>query len=272
MAATPPLRTTIQTPPTPLHGAKYDEVRPRSIRKSTRIPSSRTTRAIETPPPHTDHLAEHSVGSRKSSSLPSAANRYSPPSSTPTSPCKRAVREKASMEAANTGLPSRHASDDSHLNPAETLCLQQPYLNPATSMLPTPAKTPRKKPVQQAAVNAAARVLFPARSDVIEDAMPTPRKRRNRRNVGFSIYDSIEDDPNYSEDKIEIYTDSKDKVPELDTSADNPFYEQRDPDRSVPEPKKRKPSMKRKIARELLVHNPDVEEAFNRDEGMVYVL
>lgn len=164
-----------------------------------------------------------------------------------------------------------HASNDSYLDPTKNPSLQQPSLNPAASMLPTPAKTPRKKPVQEAAVNAAAKVLFPARPDTVEDVMPTPRKRRNKRHVGFSLYSSMEDEGDDSGNNIEIYTDSKDKVPELDRSEDNPFYEQPGQDVSPPEPSKTKPSRKRKASHGV-EDNKEIEEAFNREEGMVYVL
>ena len=150
--------------------------------------------------------------------------------------------------------------------------LQNPSLNLVASMLPTPVKTPRKKSVQPVAVQAAARVLFTSRPDTVEDPMPNPRKRRNKRHVGFSLYNSIEDDGDMgSENKIEIYTDSKDKIPELDPSEDNPFYEQHVQTIGFPESQKKKGSKKRK-AEHSIDASAEIEEAFNREEGMVYVL
>ena len=138
-------------------------------------------------------------------------------------------------------------------------------------MLPTPVKTPRKKPVQSAVVQATARVLFPSRPDTVEDAMPNPRKRRNK-NVEFSLYGSMEDVGSAtSENQVEIYTDSKDKIPELDLSEDNPFYDQHDQTIGFPEPRKVKGSKKRK-AEHSIDTSAEIEEAFNREEGMVYVL
>ncbi len=157
-------------------------------------------------------------------------------------------------------------------NPDKNPTLQQTSLNLGASMLPTPAKTPRKKPVQPAAVQAAARVLFPSRPDTIEDAMPNPRKRRNKRHVGFSLYSSMEDDGDVgSENQIEIYTDSKDKVPELDPSEDNPFYDQHAQTVVSVESRRTKISKKRK-AEHSIDASAEIEEAFNREEGMVYVL
>ena len=138
-------------------------------------------------------------------------------------------------------------------------------------MLPTPVKTPRKKPVQPAAVNATARVLFPVHP-IEEDAMPTPRKRRNKREVGFSLYSSMDDEEDASsEGKIQIYTDSKEKVPELDTTEDNPFYEKPQEHAPPPEPRKGRSGRKRKAA-PIIEDRKEVKEALNREEGMVYVL
>ena len=74
-----------------------------------------------------------------------------------------------------------------------------------------------------------------------------------------------------SETQIEIYTDSKDKVPELDPSEDNPFYDQYAQESASPGPHKKKGSKKRK-AEHSLDASTEIEEAFNREEGMVYVL
>ena len=143
----------------------------------------------------------------------------------------------------------------------------------APHMLPTPASIPRKKPVPKNAVDAAARVLFPVKSDNVDDAMPTPRKnRKSKKHVGFSLYSSMEDDGTSSEEKIQIYTDSKDKIPEMDVREDNPFLERPHADPPpLPEPVKARTSRKRKVGHGVET-NPKIEEAFNRDEGLVYVL
>ena len=167
-----------------------------------------------------------------------------------------------------SGAPSLDLFHDDDKNPT----LQDPSLNLAVSMLPTPVKTPRKKSVQPVAVQVAARVLFPSRPDTVEDAMPNPRKRRNKNQVGFSLYSSMEDDGDVgSENQIEIYTDSKDKIPELDPSEDNPFYEKPVQTVRFPEPHQKKGSKKRK-AEHSIDASAEIEEAFNREEGMVYVL
>jgi len=152
------------------------------------------------------------------------------------------------------------------------LSLQQPSLNLCANMLPTPVKTPRKKLMHPApAISSAARVLFPVRPETVEDAMPTPRKRGRKRHVGFSLDSSMEDDGADSEGKIQIYTDSKEKIPELDMCEDNPFLDR--PEQQIPseEPRKTRGGKKRK-APSITTSNPDIEEAYNHEEGMVYVL
>lgn len=112
-------------------------------------------------------------------------------------------------------------------------------------------------------------MLFPDRS---EDPMPTPRKnRKGKRHVGFSLYSSMEDDIAGADNDISIYTDSKDKVPELDQSEDNPFFERPGEAGPQPDPSKGRVSLKRKAAYGL-DGKKDIEEAFKREEGMVYVL
>lgn len=280
MATTPPSILAVNTPPTPLHGAKYDGHCQKPSRKGTRKSLSRTQRAIDTPPVNSvelEHISE-SLDPEKPNTLRSAPHTYSPPSSTHTSPRKKPSRgpfsthgkDASAMDGGDSysGAPSL----DLFHNPDKNPTLQQPALYLAANMLPTPAKTPRKKSVQPAAVQAAARVLFPSRPDTVEDAMPNPRKRRNKRHVGFSLYSSMEDDGDAgSENQIEIYTDSKDKVPELDLSEDNPFYEQHAQTAAFAEPRKMKSSKKRK-AEHSVDASTEIEEAFNREEGMVYVL
>lgn len=74
-----------------------------------------------------------------------------------------------------------------------------------------------------------------------------------------------------SEKQIDIYTDSKDKIPELDPSEDNPFYDQHVQTVAFAEPQKKKSCKKRKAEHSIDAH-AEIEEAFNREEGMVYVL
>ena len=136
-------------------------------------------------------------------------------------------------------------------------------------MLPTPAKTPAKTPRKKhtQAMTGIGRVLFPVRPDTPEEAMPTPRKnKRNRRHVGFSLDSEAE-----SEGGIRIFTDSQDKIPELDLSEANPFIDhpmKRDPPEGS---SKAKVSNKRKPQSEP-VSKEAIKDAFDHERGMVYVL
>ena len=132
-------------------------------------------------------------------------------------------------------------------------------------MLPTPAKTPRKKQVQNK--TGVGRVLFPVRPDSVEEAMPTLRKnKRNKRHVGFSLHSDAE-----SEGGIQIFTDSQDKIPELDLSEENPFIDhplKRDPQ----EVSRKSRSSKKRKAESESISKDTIKETFDHDRGMVYVL
>lgn len=270
MAATPPPRTKLHTPPTPLHGARYDAYQPYQTRQSTR---QATKRAAQTPPPQSLESQSHlksTPKSRKVSAVRSAAHTYSPPSSTQTSPQKKLF---------NTGKPQTRGSSNMDSSSLETDLFQetdgtssshQSGVIIGASMLPTPAKTPRKKQVQHAA--GLSRVLFPVRPDTVEGAMPTPRKnKKTKRHVGFSLDSSMEDDASSEGGGIKIYTDSKDTVPELDQSEENPFIDH-PLKRDIPEERRKpKPGKKRKAQPEA-IGKQEIEEAFNHEEGMVYVL
>lgn len=142
-------------------------------------------------------------------------------------------------------------------------------------MLPTPVKTPQKKTVPKSTM--AARALFqdahPTHSAVFE----SPRKQKNKkRHNGFSLESfSADTDP------VHIHVDSRDQVPEVDTSSDNPFYAPpaqpskkgtlptKSAAQKVPgTPKRRKVSTEA----EKKPLDPQVEDALEKDEGMVYVL
>ncbi|KAL8897185.1 MAG: hypothetical protein Q9192_002709 [Flavoplaca navasiana] len=262
MTTTPPPRAIVHTPPTPLHGARFDNNQHPATRKSTRQASRQSQRAIHTPPPAS---APYSSRSRF------VAEIYSPPSSTHTSPQSRATKRRRGNPIEDSPQPNSELSPGSSfgmdpvLNPNDPLLPEQGSLNPTVGMLPTPAKTPRKQDLRKATeLQSAARVLFPTRLDKVEDAMPK-KGRRGRKNVGFSLDSSGEDQESTS--AIQIFTDSKDKVPELDLGEDNPFIEK--PQTTIsPEPTK---TSGRRGRKKEVKSNPQIEEAFNHEEGMVYV-
>jgi hypothetical protein len=128
---------------------------------------------------------------------------------------------------------------------------------PASTVLPTPLKTPRKKELSKEALSSTSRVLFHPRLANIEDAMPTPKKTRRHR--AYSLDPLAGSSPQL--DNIEVYEDSKERVPAADYDQENPFL-------VPPGASRRRSSRPRaKSARER-----DAEAMVNNDEGVVYVL
>ena len=91
--------------------------------------------------------------------------------------------------------------------------------------------------------------------------MPTlgRRGRGSKKHTGFSL-----DDDASSDGKIEIFTDCRDRIPELDESEDNPFYVKPGPRSKRGGNKKKDEVMNARTQEEL--------EVLKRDEGMFYVL
>jgi hypothetical protein len=132
------------------------------------------------------------------------------------------------------------------------------------ALLPTPNKTPKKRSTETSTgIKAIARNLFPIRPEPADEVMPATKKGR-KKYKGFTM-DSFE-----AEDEaqpIHIYTDSHDRVPEVDMSASNPFYGSNN---VVPEPTKRA-SKRRKITVPGEGELP-AEQVEHREDGLVYVL
>lgn len=129
-----------------------------------------------------------------------------------------------------------------------------------TGMLPTPAKTPRKQPnaKTEAASRAIARNLFAPD----EDVMPTPKKKA-KKYTGLGLDSFTAEDV---EEDIEIFTDPRDQFPEIDDSADNPFYG----DRTLAEPSKRQ--SKRKLVLVPGEGRQSIDDAVRRADGVLVVL
>ena len=135
-------------------------------------------------------------------------------------------------------------------------------------MLPTPVKTPKKKSVHN--VEVASRALFLEPTLDPQMAAPSPRKgRKNKRYNGFSLESFRAEDGN--NEGIQIFTDNRDKVPELDASGSNPFIEPAS-DADSSRAKKLAGTSKRRKVTTKTRKDPQVEEALDKDEGMVYVL
>lgn len=137
----------------------------------------------------------------------------------------------------------------------------------APGMLPTPVKTHRKKPITN--VSAAARVLFANQPEVGEDIMALPKRKKVKKYNGFSL-ESFSAKDEEGGKGIQIFTDSRDKVPELDETEDNPFITRAETG-AVSGKKVAGTSKRRKLSGETKKKS-EIEKAVGREDGMVYVL
>lgn len=135
-------------------------------------------------------------------------------------------------------------------------------------MLPTPVKTPRKKAVPKA--NLTARALFQELPHGDDEIMPSPKSnRRSKRHNGFNLGSS--NNENKVDSGVQIFTDSRDNVPELDLSEENPFVNHT-LDRARPVIRGMRDATKRRKISTEPKQDAQVEEAIKNDEGMIYVL
>ncbi len=135
-------------------------------------------------------------------------------------------------------------------------------------MLPTPVKTPRKKVIP--GVNAAARALFQDQPILGEEVSSNSRRgRKGKRYNGFTL-DSFSAEEEGASDNIQIFTDSRDTVPEIDTSEENPFIDHHAQNGEPSSKKVAGTSKRRKVSGEIKP-DPQVQEAIQNDDGMVYV-
>jgi len=255
----PPPPTLAHTPSTPRFGYadNYEPYSPR--RKSARV--SQRSQITQTP--------------RKTAPYNDMSS--SPPSS-PQTASKRLPKKPANIDSSRR--VSGALTHDATASAAAALGLQPQRPTPKVvkvesrrsttlirnnGMLPTPDKTPKKRPSGATpAITAIARTLFSSRSETVDEAMPSPKKKGRKKFSGFTL-DSFGAE---EEGSIQIYTDSHDRVPEVDTSTDNPFHGAAAV--KHPEPTKRT-SKRRKIAIPG-EGEQTIDEVTEREDGMVVVL
>ena len=278
MATTPSVGGPIHTPATPLHGAAYDSYEPYSARYQTRATSRKLQQPNETTPEPSSRAEVALSQQRKRLSTPPARfssvhhfNRaLSPPQTV-----RRSPRRKANNRVFPDSPTSPSTANMDEFAPTAPRGLDSsshPFSSTTTmheGMLPTPVKTPRKKPV--ANVQAAARALFQDQPlDLQEVAAAPSRSKKARRYNGFSL-ESFSAEGDGTGSNIQIFTDSRDRVPEMDASDDNPFLDHPRKRESTSSKKVAGISKRRKISGERK-KDADVEEAIEKDEGMIYVL
>lgn len=263
LRATTPPPPRVRTPQTPRWG---DDFVPYSPRKSARL--SQLSHGSTTP----QHQSSRDFIDSSSSSNTSPTTNPTP--SSPQTAKKRAPRR--SLPEMGGRRVSGALTRDSAITAASALGLSPPKDNAKIAaqqptsitrrngMLPTPAKTPKKRPEEIApAVSSIARNLFPVRP-APDEIMPSPKKGR-KKYTGYTM-DSFEAEEEST--PIQIYTDSNDRVPEVDDSPENPFYGK---GKAVPaEPTKR--SSKRRKVNVVGEGEQDIEDLEDREDGLVYVL
>lgn len=152
-------------------------------------------------------------------------------------------------------------------NPTESFSIgsSKSQQKSSRSMLPTPAKTPCKQSDEKlkAGVCAVARNLFAAEASTPEVA-PSPRKKA-KTYTGVSLESFRAEE---AEEDIEIFTDSRDRLPHVDESAENPFYTNT---AGSSQPTVRRSTRTKKV---LIPGRGrvSVDEAVQRGDGIVYVL
>lgn len=256
----PPRR--VRTPPAPLHGPKYDSYEPFSPRRSSRVAAQHSTQLHSHPQPA---HAGSPVRKRTIRDVTPTSSRQKPlsrtthfalsPPSSPASPAKtRSPRSSRRAQPETAALDS----DSDTLAPPSARRLF-PSMAPH-GMLPTPAKTPRKRALHTAdSLGRTARVLFEDRPATVEDAMPTPRKAKSMKSaLDLESFDAkIES----ASPKIGVYVDSKERVPDREDEEANPFITRRGKGKAKAAPKK---------PRKMDEKTQKMFQAAAREEGIVY--
>lgn len=197
----------IHTPPAPAHGFEDSWV-PYSPRKSARI----SQRANNRTPSPTRSSSRKQLDQRPTLVSPKSTKRnqafsMTTPALSPQK--KRTPATESSRRVTGVKLDDVFGG------------LEHPRGRAGASstggMLITPAKTPQKPPTEQskAKIQTIARNLFHNDAEV----MPSPKKARAAKYA----FDSFSGDDEVDE-PFQIYTDSVERIPEVDRSSDNPFY------------------------------------------------
>ncbi|OKL63154.1 hypothetical protein UA08_01609 [Talaromyces atroroseus] len=233
MAATPP-PAPLREPRAPRHGAGYDSFDPYPTRHSARLATQQSADSHSTPPPPSP---------RKS--LRQNLDTLSPPRTL--SPRKKTARAKPRLDLDSSDLSDgagsslhRHSVAQSH-----------------STLLPTPMKTPRNKR-SHTDFSSAARSLFPAASS---------NSKTSKKPSGYSL-GSFQEDIVDNHNSIEIYTDSRDRIPVLNESVDNPFLG--NSEARMPVNKNKTEAKRRERVSRIAASDIDPKEAVKRDDGMLY--
>jgi hypothetical protein len=283
MATPPPApNRRVRTPPAPRFGALEDEWTPFTPRRSSRVAAQQSRQVSGGSTNGNGNSVprmRNSSGQRQDTSALSRGavthqtSQLSPPSSplfsspAATHPqytplrSKRNTSAKGSAGKKRQGSPTVGSDMEGHLG-SVNLGVSDPR-----AVLPTPSKTPRKRDTPNKELLAStSRVLFHPRLASVEDAIPSPKKR-SRKSLGAasSSFASVlyEDPVEGPSGKIEVYEDSKDRVPTLDYDDDNPFVVR--PGEAL----RNKPLIR---ARPQTKREAKMDDDMKKERGVTYVL
>ncbi|KAI1801501.1 hypothetical protein F4811DRAFT_534146 [Daldinia bambusicola] len=245
----------VHTPGTPKFGYN-DSWEPFSPRKSARISAQRSTQ--RTPSPRApQHRTRASTKNSSSDALTTPATS-SPKKRQPAMDSVRRASSALTYEgvtnaADSLGISSQHKSKAS----AST--------SRAAAMFPTPAKTPKKQPDEKSKANvrAIARSLFSE-----TDAIATPKKRKAKKYTGLTLDSFTAENV---DEPIEIFTDTRDRIPEADDNAANPFYEKHPAPATAEPPKSPKKRGQGKLISVPGEGKQPLDEVLKREDGIIYV-
>ncbi|KAI8960464.1 hypothetical protein F5Y11DRAFT_267222 [Daldinia sp. FL1419] len=246
----------VHTPGTPKYGFN-DTWEPFSPRKSARISAQRSTQ--RTPSPRAPHQRTRASTRIPSSDVFSTPGASSPKKRQPAADSVRRASGALTYEGAANAADSLGISSSQQHKPKASTATSR-----AATMFPTPAKTPRKQPDEksQANVRAIARSLFSE-----TDAIATPKKRKSKKYTGLTLDSFTAENV---DEPIEIFTDTRDRIPEADDTAANPFYEKQPASPSV-EPKSPKKRSQGKLISVPGEGKLPLDEVLQRKDGIIYV-
>lgn len=205
MTTPPPPASMPAVPDTPRFGAFHDnyEPYPQTRAATRRLQNAQNSqKSAKTPTPATPSRASHiTLASGVKVKRPVfTGTAFSGADYTP--PTTIAKKRTIHFEDEYNGLTFRSSKEQSSSRTA-------------AEMFATPSRSPQKKKIETIeGIGHVSRTLFVDRHAKASDAMPSPRKR----NKYSDILGVTKDEP------ITIYTDSKEMIPEIDNSTDNPFY------------------------------------------------
>ena len=245
MATTPPPPDTVRVPSTPRHGAEFDSHGRRPVRRSERLASQGLVRGRYSSPG-----LESSGLEVKPRSLEDGTTRrygctgldgtFTEPDSPRCSPQKKqrkvthndVVAEEGRTQRLQSRTKGQRVTTSSSISSSRSLNnnnkdeTAKQATKVTAGMLPTPAKTPRKKKVADA--GRVSRSLFTTRSsDTLDSEDILPKKGKKFSHFSLESFNSDLEERN-NRPALEVYTDSRDRIPTKSKKMNNLFWNRED--------------------------------------------